>query len=446
MFGDQNNVREVEEALARHACQPAGFGLGSFLDLDQLAQQVQTLKMNLDVSVLPQQCKSFFTMEPSSPGVELDDGGMSSIEMDDSRAHSQEGGCCYGDDDEVGLLNIPVQAFLHILQYLDAKDICSLSSTCRQCNSFCSDQHLWKSVLNKDMVKWSEVSHGTYPTNLTASQDVDYKDVYMRCHPELQRDPAFNLASIPRLLWSFLPHRTPIIVMFGPGLETDTSTIVRKFITGHGSNIIKVNGVFPAMYPGSVGTGFEVTVNDKSRMRLVVLYSATRKEREARDSNQPRMSKLIKRTSPPNQGEEEGASRNDGEDHGNGAPASRVTADDEDYLNFEPNDHVKSMCRVVGGFIFVVDAAQQLNQGSCSSGRPELFAFMDSRWTPERKPLLVLSSIANPDVPRIPCVRVADQLSLDRLQRPWKVVDCDVSTLSGLSEGVDWLVGSAQKM
>eukprot|EP00057_Strongylocentrotus_purpuratus_P015776 XP_011670250.1 PREDICTED: F-box only protein 4 isoform X2 [Strongylocentrotus purpuratus] len=444
MFGDENTVREVEEALARHACQPAGLGFGSFFDLDQLSQHVQTLKMNIHVSGLPQQCKSLFAME-SPAGVEGND-GRSEMETDDHDAYSEQECCSHGDDEEAGLLNIPVQAFLHILQYLDAKDICCLSSTCRQCDSFCSDQHLWKSVLNKDMVKWSEVSHGTYPSNLTTTrEDIDYKDIYMKCNPELQRDPTFNLASIPRLLRSFLPRRTPIIVMFGPGLETDTSSIVRKFITGHGSNIIKVNGVFPAMYPG-VGTGFEVTVNDKSRLRLVVLYSATRKEREARDSNQPRMSKLIKRTSPStstsNQGadSEEGAARD-----GNVAAANHVTAED-DYLNFEPNDHVKSMCHVVGGFIFVVDAAQQLNQGSCSSGRPELFAFMDSRWTSDRKPLLVLSSVANPDVPRIPCVRIADQLSLEKLQRPWKVVDCDVSSLSGLSEGVDWLVGSASKM
>ncbi|XP_071500389.1 F-box only protein 4-like [Diadema antillarum] len=346
---------------------------------------------------------------------------------------------CDGDTEDTTLLNIPVYAFLHMLQFLDAKDICNLSATCRQFHSFCNDQMLWKSVLDKDMVKWSEVSNGTYPSNYTAQgQEVDYKDVYMRCNPELQKEPAFNLSSIPRLLWSFLPSRqSPIFIMFGPGLETDTSTIVRKLISGQGSSIIKVNGVFPAMYPGSVGTGFELTVNKKNRFRLVVLYSATRKERESRGDDQPRVSKLIKRVSPvPDDTNNEGAV------HGAAGPDLHG----EDFMNYEPNDHVKSMCRVVGGFVFVVDASQKLKKGYCSASRPELFAFMDPKWTSERKPLLVLSSIAEAETPRVPCVKMADQLSLQKLQRPWKVVDCEVDSLNGLTEGVDWLMGQAQRV
>ncbi|XP_072173027.1 F-box only protein 4-like isoform X2 [Diadema setosum] len=329
-----------------------------------------------------------------------------------------------------------------MLQFLDAKDICNLSATCRQFHSFCNDQLLWKSVLDKDMVKWSEVSNGTYPSNFTAQgQGVDYKDVYMRCNPELQKEPAFNLSSIPRFLRSFLPSRhSPIFVMFGPGLETDTSTIVRKLISGQDSSIIKVNGVFAAMYPG-VGTGFELTVNKKNRFRLVVLYSATRKERESRGDDQPRMSKLIKRVSPvPEDSNAEGAV------HGERGAGAGPDPQEEDFMNFEPNDHVKSMLRDVGGFVFVVDASQNLKKGYCSASRPELFAFMDPKWTPERKPLLVLSSIAEAETPRVPCVKMADQLSLQKLQRPWKVVDCEVDSLSGLTEGVDWLMGQAQRV
>lgn len=106
MFGDENTVREVEEALARHACQPAGLGFGSFFDLDQLSQHVQTLKMNIHVSGLPQQCKSLFAME-SPAGVEGND-RRSEMERDDHDAHSEQKCCSHGDDEEAGLLNIPV--------------------------------------------------------------------------------------------------------------------------------------------------------------------------------------------------------------------------------------------------------------------------------------------------------------------------------------------------
>lgn len=109
MFGDENTVREVEEALARHTCQPAGVGFGSFFDLDQLSQHVQTLKMNIQVSGLPQQCKSLFAMEsPARPaGVEGTD-RRSKMETDDHDAYFEQKCCSHGDDEEAGLLNIPV--------------------------------------------------------------------------------------------------------------------------------------------------------------------------------------------------------------------------------------------------------------------------------------------------------------------------------------------------
>ena len=89
----------------------------------------------------------------------------------------------------------------------------------------------------------------------------------------------------------------------------------------------------------------------------------SRKEREAHQAeNQPRMSKLIKRVSPPQEDANNvGANPDDGE---MAAASNLAQEQDDDFLNFEPNDHVKSMCQVVGGFIFVVDAAQQLSRGT----------------------------------------------------------------------------------
>ena len=73
----------------------------------------------------------------------------------------------------------------------------------------------------------------------------------MRCSPQFQhKSSGFNLLKLPQLLWSFIPHKPPKVVMFGPGLESNTSTLVRKFL-GNESDVFKVRGVFPAELPGS---------------------------------------------------------------------------------------------------------------------------------------------------------------------------------------------------
>ena len=73
----------------------------------------------------------------------------------------------------------------------------------------------------------------------------------MRCSPKFQQESSgFNLLKLPQLLWSFIPHKPPKVVMFGPGLESNTSTLVRKFL-GEASGVFKVRGVFPAELPGS---------------------------------------------------------------------------------------------------------------------------------------------------------------------------------------------------
>ena len=72
----------------------------------------------------------------------------------------------------------------------------------------------------------------------------------MRCNPHCARQQHFDILSIPKLLWSFLPQKAPKVVMFGPGLDSNTSAIVRKLI-GNETSTFQVRGVFPAEHPGS---------------------------------------------------------------------------------------------------------------------------------------------------------------------------------------------------
>lgn len=48
---------------------------------------------------------------------------------------------------------------------------------------------------------------------------------------------------------SFLPKKIPKLAMFGPGLESSTSSIVKKILEGQ-TDIFKTTGMFPGQFGG----------------------------------------------------------------------------------------------------------------------------------------------------------------------------------------------------
>ncbi len=323
------------------------------------------------------------------------------------------------------LLQLPIQAMLHIFSFLDAKDISTVGSTCRQCYSLCADQILWRDFLEKDKLLWQQVSHRSNPALFEAvNSDLTYREIYMRCSPEFQQESSgFNLFKLPQLLWSFIPHKPPKVVMFGPGLESNTSSLVRKFLSDD-SDIFKVRGVFPAELPG-VGTGFKVSMNGKVDMKLITLYSGTRQDREKTPAagNRAQRNRLLQ-SSP---------------------TRSASPSGEEGFLDgtaYEPTSTIKELCRNVEAFIFVVDASLQLQR--TVDAKPELFALMDERWTSSKCPLVILSCVPDSTTSKVPCVTLAKQLDLHKLNRAWKMFDVDVNRLSGAVEAITWLVESAQ--
>ena len=46
-----------------------------------------------------------------------------------------------------------------------------------------------------------------------------------------------------------MPKKIPKLVMFGPGLESETSGIVRKMLEGE-SELFKTTGMFPGQFEG----------------------------------------------------------------------------------------------------------------------------------------------------------------------------------------------------
>jgi len=75
---------------------------------------------------------------------------------------------------------------------------------------------------------------------------------YLQCCPLVakllkQKHASFHrLSDILRSLW---PKKTPKIVMFGPGLESSTSHIVRKILDGQ-SQLFTVVSMFPGQFDG----------------------------------------------------------------------------------------------------------------------------------------------------------------------------------------------------
>ncbi|KAJ8040255.1 F-box only protein 4 [Holothuria leucospilota] len=312
---------------------------------------------------------------------------------------------------------MPVPVLMKVIALLDAKDVCSLGQTSLLFHSLCGDHLLWKQLLNNDKMKWNEVGHASNPsTYMDLHADMSFKDIYLRCSPDMKKKEKFHLMKIPRLIKSYLPLKAPHVVMFGPGLDSDTSRIVRKIINSEDNDIFKNRGPFPAMFPGSVGTGFTISMNDEGslhQMRLITMYSGTKKSREISPlERRSERSRLLRKV------------------------------ETESYeMKYEPTDSIKQLCHSVSAFICVVESSQEVE--TVSGCMEELHTLMDLRWTPHTSPLLILSCTPDHDTPRLPCMTIAEQLQLHKLVRPWKVMNGVVSDLHGISVAIRWLIETA---
>ncbi|KAK3592045.1 hypothetical protein CHS0354_019300 [Potamilus streckersoni] len=312
--------------------------------------------------------------------------------------------------------DIPVVLKLHIFSYLRARDLCQVSRVCKEWYELTQDNLLWQQLLRKDVRKWDVIGHNTYPGLYKEVQsEWTNKDIYLRCSPEvtelmIQRNAVFH--NISSLLRYFLPKKVPMLAMFGPGLESSTSCIVRRMMYEENNCFQKI-GLFPGQFDG-VGAGMTVRINNTGRdLNLSVLYSATKKEREGSRHDRMQHNKLVRH----NAQEEEG----------------------KEKYNLLPA--IRDLCRTLDGFVFVVDASQE----TVYSGLDELEAMISERWSSTHVPVLVLSCVREEKDPRIPCIQVVEQLKLTQLNKPWQVRNCVADTLTGVPEALTWLVEQSQR-
>ncbi|XP_035021086.1 F-box only protein 4 isoform X1 [Hippoglossus stenolepis] len=355
-----------------------------------------------------------------------------------------------GDEEEQpGLLDsLPVDLQFLIMTLLSPADICRLGATSRYWRDLVRDPILWRYFLLRDMPYWSSIDHLTMPQlemlnapiinedeSLVEGEDkgmeskCDYMSEYLRGCPSCRQQwlpsrPAYE--RVTSFLQSLVPSSEPRYAMFGPGMEhLDVSLVTRLMLA---PDVLPVSGT-PHRQINGIGSGISYMFNNQHRFNILTLYSTNRAERErARVQQQGISNKLF---------------TIDGTDE-SGCPT------------YSPAPQVQLVCQAVDGFIYVANAEPGRDGGS--SEVAQIQAVLSPVRGSTSRPLLVLSCVAREEPEavgatsqrssahrntarrRTPCVEMAKRLCLHQVANPWMVQDTVAESLSGLLDGISWLL------
>ncbi|RUS72654.1 hypothetical protein EGW08_019592 [Elysia chlorotica] len=318
---------------------------------------------------------------------------------------------------------LPVNLKLEIFSYLDARSLCLACCVCQDWSTLTSDPSLWRCLLARDERRWRQMSHLSNP-QLYRQVDSDWsqKEIYLKCSPSFQRQvkaATSTFQQVSSVLRSFIPRKVPRVAMFGPGLETGTSGLVRKMLYGDSDTFRRV-AMFPGQFEGT-GGGITLRLPSGHSLHLSVLYSASKQEREGRAGvDRLEGNKLLQKLADDQQDAD-----------GAGGGASR----------YELKPQLRHLCHTLDAFIFVVDATQ--TEHSVSTSRPELEAMVRERKS-SPAPVLVLSCAPQAEDARLPACDVVRCLDLGNLTQPWFVIDCVTDTLDSIDVGIVWIVEQTQ--
>ncbi|PVD22809.1 hypothetical protein C0Q70_16065 [Pomacea canaliculata] len=314
---------------------------------------------------------------------------------------------------------LPINVKLHIFSFLDAHSLCLACGVCKSWNQMLWDESLWRHRLEVDKHTWSQVTHCTNPeVYQEASSEWTYKEIYLRCSPDViksQRGTNSTFHQVSTVLKYLLPKKVPKAAMFGPGLETSTSGIVRKMLYENNDNFTRI-AMFPGQFEG-VGAGMTLKLSDGHQFHLSVLYSASKHERE----NQHQQNRLAR----------------------NRMLSQQQGAEASDAVTYELQPALQQLCHTLDAFVFVVDASESLE--AVSAGKAELRAMVQERWASPRVPVLVLSCVPTANSSRIPAVDVMLALELSSFTRPWMVIDCVTENLRSVDTGIVWMIEMTQQ-
>lgn len=316
---------------------------------------------------------------------------------------------------ELTFNDLPVYVKLQVFSNLDAVQLCRISRVSKEWYTLTSDNLLWGKILERDIRFWNVIGHQTNPgLYIEVESEWSNKEIYLRCSPHinyLMREDNALISSLTNMIRYFLPKKTPKIAMFGPGLESGTSSIVQKILYTQSKKLERV-GLVPGQFDG-VGSGWCLKMQNGQVFQLSVLYSASKKDRLERRNRLQNNSLLEVRTA------------NDGAE------------------TLELTPAVRDFCRTVDAFIYVVDASK--GNSFVKEDKAELFAMVNERWSATHVPILVMSCIPSQQHQRVPCVDVVQSLEISAINRPWQVHDIEVDTLDGVIPSIQWLVEQSQR-
>jgi hypothetical protein len=187
--------------------------------------------------------------------------------------------------------------------------------------------------------------------------------------------------------------------MFGPGLESYTSPLVKNLLWDESKRFQTMG-----MIPGHAGFGSGIRIKLQNYLfNLITLYTNCMKERETR-TNQDRL----------------------------GTTNRLVRSNHIDDFDISPQ--VRDVCRESSGLVYVIDASRDNKLDDFCTELQVMtreFSYL---------PLLILSCIRNTETKRWSAIDVVRELQLSSLGNQWLVQDCCVDDMNGVEEGFIWLL------
>ena len=404
------------------------------------------------------------------------------------------------DNDDSAFSNLPYYCKLIILSHLGTGDICRLSMCNRHWRDICADKFLWRELLCRDALVWESICSRSYPLlgdaemlrlngvdnsdgessdhltvcttsfheRLCCRGPIDYKGLYIlsayqrftnrqqiglkpekndQTAEERPQPPAVAFGSFPRFIrnmWVSLRSGGGQVVMLGPGMESNNTSVIFKSLMWARPDLFEVKRLLAGGQDG-VGSGVELEFKGEKRFKLVALYSGNKKERGERGAvERLRRSKILERI-PALDGEEMRVNEKFVR-----VPRQFRLADS--VIKFLRSDANAQQRQV----IYVVDATGVGQTAfDISYNRLELQAFVDGMRLCECEPLEGSSEQPGVRTPllvicchtthaggseRISSCEVAAYLDLSTItDRRWFVQQVNVDDLSGLETGLTWL-------
>ncbi|XP_029433931.1 F-box only protein 4 isoform X1 [Rhinatrema bivittatum] len=365
-----------------------------------------------------------------------------------------------GECSESPLQTLPVDMQLYIMSFLSPRDVCQLGSTNHYWHEMVQDPVLWRYFLLRDLPSWTSVDWNSLPgvellktsfSKLADGIPNDYMAGYLKSCPQSRslKSSFPRYGTMTSFFQSLITHAEPRFAMFGPGLEEMDDSLVRRMMTSPG--LLPVTGISQRQIDG-IGSGVSFLFNNQHKFNILTLYSTTRRQwsvmilisrtKSGSDSGRKIWSRLALGLQDPGPFSKERERARAGQSNivNRMFLHEAVIGENQESLQYSVIPQVQEACRAVDGFIYVANAEAHKNHNR-QDEYAHILAMTDPSLGPPNRPVLVLSCVTRAGVKRVPCVYMAHELCINLLTRPWMVQDTEVETLTGLLDGMEWMLG-----